>query len=97
MAKKSTTSDSTSAAKKTRQRTAHYYLVTLTQESEPILVLAANAKKAQAAIVTVRLAAPQDILNAGKHGYAIIDATTPAAKSAATESVADSYFKEVGE
>ena len=89
MASKKTPTDN-NAPKKTRQRKSNYYLVTLTQEDQPILVLATNARKALEAIASVKAATPKDLFEAGAEGIKTIDATTPvrAVPSAETEEVA---------
>ena len=77
MGKKTTDSNSaTTTPKKTRApRKPQYFLARLTGESDPVVIVAATLKKAQAAIVSVKPASAADLISAGANGYRTIDTT----------------------
>ncbi len=81
MSKKTTTEPGTTAAtpaKRTRATKPQYYSVTI-GTNEPVIVVAKTQKAALAAIVRISVAGAADLIDAGKSGRAVIDATKPGA------------------
>jgi len=65
------------APRKTRNRKPAYYLASLNGAADPVIVVAHTHKDALAAVVTLKSATPQDLVDAGRNAYKFIDTTAP--------------------
>ena len=75
MAKSKTTDAGTPAAKKTRTRRPQAFIGRVTGSDNPVIIIAGSHKAALAALVKFGPAQQQDLIDAGKNDWTVIDAT----------------------
>jgi hypothetical protein len=75
MAAKSNASDTSKKARKARTTQPQSFVAVFHGESVPTLIIAKTQKSALDAAVTLRAATAQDLLQAGRENWAVIDTT----------------------